>query len=296
LLSSDSPKDGFAVANRRPEFIRGGGTSENRNRFRGFTVKQRERARGSCRAVDLREGGFTLLELLVVIGIVAILMVLIAPAFTSIKTGNDVTTAAYTIKGALDQARTYAKANNTYTWVGFYEENTTAGTPTNTTPPYSGVGRVLLASVFSTDGTKIYDQSSDPAAQLPNNRISQVGKLMKIEGVHITDIGTPTGGSSDTLDGRSNLAYTSNFNRVSSDSANATKFSFTAQGYTFYKAIRFSPSGEANLLYRGSTYALTPVGEIGIKPTHGTVVDGNTPNVVAIQFTGVGSNVTIYRK
>src|SRR5215831_11094712 len=67
--------------------------------------------------------GFTLLELLIVVGIVGLLLVLLAPAFTTIKGGRDVTSAAYTIKGVLDTARTYAKANNTYTWVGFLEEN-----------------------------------------------------------------------------------------------------------------------------------------------------------------------------
>src|SRR5262249_49692606 len=67
--------------------------------------------------------GFTLIELLIVVGIIGVLLVLIAPAFTSIKGGTDVTSAAYTIKGVLDTARTYAKANNTYVWVGFYEEN-----------------------------------------------------------------------------------------------------------------------------------------------------------------------------
>src|SRR6266481_7612811 len=82
-----------------------------------------------------RSRAFTLIEMVVVMGIIAILMVLLAPAFTSIKTAGDVTGAAYTIKGVLDQARTYAKANSTYTWVGFYEENTTATAPTNTTPP-----------------------------------------------------------------------------------------------------------------------------------------------------------------
>src|SRR5436190_22901068 len=76
-------------------------------------------------------GAFTLLELLIVVGIIGLLMVLIAPAFTTIKGGTDVTSAAYTVKGVLDTARTYAKANNTYTWVGFagsVGSNTTAVT------------------------------------------------------------------------------------------------------------------------------------------------------------------------
>src|SRR5712675_1976472 len=103
--------------------------------------------------------GFTLLELLIVVGIIGLLLVLIAPAFTTIKGGTDVTSAAYTIKGMLDTARTYAKANNTYTWVGFYEEDATATTPTNNTPAYPGKGRVLLTIVASKDGTKIYEDT-----------------------------------------------------------------------------------------------------------------------------------------
>src|SRR5206468_9281753 len=59
-----------------------------------------------------RASAFTLLELLVVVGIIALLLVLTAPAFTYIKGGTDITSAAYTIKGALDTARTYAQANN----------------------------------------------------------------------------------------------------------------------------------------------------------------------------------------
>src|SRR5205809_3638407 len=62
--------------------------------------------------------GFTLLELLIVVGIIGLLLVLIAPAFTTIKSAGDVTSAAYTIKGVLDTARTYAKANNSYNWLG----------------------------------------------------------------------------------------------------------------------------------------------------------------------------------
>jgi type II secretory pathway pseudopilin PulG len=245
---------------------------------------------------------FTLLELLIVAGIIAVLLVLLAPAFTTIKSGTDVASAAYTIKGVLDTARTYAKANNTYTWVGIYEEDTTATTPTNSVPPYPGKGRVLLATVASKDGTKIYEDT-DPAAALPPARISPVGKLVKIEGIHLTDIGNPSPTPNptpvpDTLLARPYSPYTEgspfdHFNRISSDTADTTLFTFVAQNYTFYKTIRFNPRGEANI---NSTYTVKHEGEIGSKPTHGTAVDTNNPNVVAIQFGGFGGDVKIYRR
>jgi prepilin-type N-terminal cleavage/methylation domain-containing protein len=250
---------------------------------------------------------FTLIELLVVMGIIAILMVLIAPAFTNIKSGTDVTSAAYTIKGVLDTARTYAKANNTYTWVGFYEEDVTATSPTNTAPAYSGVGRLLMAVVFSKDGTKIFEDS-DPVAALPPARIGQVGKLVKIENLHLTDLipppsptpnPTPTPG---TLDARSYDPFSNSpndhFNRVSSSSTDTAKFRFSIQNYTFYKTIRFNPGGEANINYQSdTTSSLKKVAEIGLVPTHGNTVPNPTPaNVAAIQLGGIGADVIVYRK
>lgn len=231
-------------------------------------------------------------------------MVVVAPAFTKIKTGNDVTMAAYTIAGALEQGRNYALANNTYVWVGFYEEDTTATTPTNAAPPYPGRGRVFVASVFSTDGTKIYEDS-DPITQLPANRIQQLGRLIKIEGIHISDIGAPPSSlpspaTSDSLDVRPDYPYTyaagigaDHFNRINSDSADTTRFAFVAQNYTFSKTVRFNSRGEANL---NSTYSLKNKAEIGIKPTHGTAVDNSSANLVAIQFGGVGGDFKIYRR
>src|SRR3954452_17858975 len=68
-----------------------------------------------------RSSGFTLLELIIVIGIMGLLLVLIAPAFTTMKSGSDFTNAIYGIQGVLENARTYAKANNTYVFVGFAE-------------------------------------------------------------------------------------------------------------------------------------------------------------------------------
>ena len=242
---------------------------------------------------------FTLLELLAAVALIALLLALVAPAFTKMKWGNDVTAAAYTIAGALEQGRNYAMANNTYVWIGFYEEDMTATSPTQATPPYAGKGRILIATVFSTDGTKIYEDA-DPITQLPANRIKQLGKLIKVEGIHITDIGAPLSPSSDSLDGRPDWPYTyaagigaDHFNRINSDSADTTRFAFAAGNYTFSKTVRFNSRGEANI---NSTYTLKNTAEIGLRPTHGTAIDLSSQNLIAIQFGGVGGNFKIYRR
>src|SRR5438445_10998411 len=141
-----------------------------------------------------RASAFTLLELLIVVGIIAVLLVLIAPAFTYIKGGNDVTSAAYTIKSVLDTARTYAKANDTYTWVGFYEENTeNPASPNSDTP---AVGRIIMSIVASKDGTMLYtgNLGSPFTLDAPPNQTAliQVAKLTKIDNVHLKGFAAAT--------------------------------------------------------------------------------------------------------
>ncbi len=36
--------------------------------------------------------------------------------------------------------------------------------------------------------------------------------------------------------------------------------------------------------------------EIGLQPTHGNAIDNNSKNLVAVQITGLGGVVTIYRR
>src|SRR5512132_375797 len=106
--------------------------------------------------------GFTLLELLIVVGIIALLMVLMAPAFTTMKSGGDFTNAVYGIQGVLEQARTYAKANRTYVFVGFAEVDSSVDPSvspqvTTSATPY---GRVAVAVVASKDGTRHFQYTT----------------------------------------------------------------------------------------------------------------------------------------
>jgi prepilin-type N-terminal cleavage/methylation domain-containing protein len=235
------------------------------------------------------QGAFSLIELLVVIAIIGILLLLVAPAFTKIKGGTDISGAAYTIKGVLDTARTYAKANNTYAWVGLFEENVAS-----TTPGTAGVGRLVMSIVASKDGTNVASSSGtiDPT------KLMQVGKLTKIDYVHLATFPDGSGQApGTTFATRPPVTFGGTQYSVASMNSN-TPFQYPLAGplqYTFVKAVQFSSDGEARI--NNSTNPVQRAAEIGLEPTHGNATPNPTPaNLVAIQFGGLGGDVIIYRK
>jgi len=254
-----------------------------------------------------RSRGFTLLELLIVVSIIGLLLVLIAPAFNTIKGGTDVTSAAYTVKGALDTARTYAKANNTYTWVGFFEEDVSQS---STNPATQGIGRIVMSIVASKDGTMLYTAPLTSLVPLPSASLIQVGKLTKIENMHLKTFPDPAATPPpDTFNTRPTPGtapndLTARIGNDATDPATAVapanpllQFPYPLGGtqYTFAKIIQFSPRGES--VIDNSNYQFTGISEIGIEPTHGAAVPAPTPvNIVAVQFNGFAGDVKIYRK
>lgn len=278
---------------------------------RAFTLPK-QRARGA----------FTLIELLVVIGIIAILMVLVVPALTSLKSADDVTNAAYTVKGVLEGARTYAKANNTYVWVGFFEED---GSITSTNPATAGNGRLVMSIVASKNGSQGF--KPDSAVSGTNffdiTTVLQVGKLVKIDNVHLPLFASGSG-TGDTFDTRpvpdsngftgTNDSRFGELNAAVPNTAPTTNSRFPFQypvgnptppaQYTFRKTLQFSPRGECRI---NSTFDIRRVVEIGLLQTHanvtpvpsggvGTSAVTFVGNIIAVQITGFGSNVKIYRR
>lgn len=261
------------------------------------------------RAPRREHRAFTLVELLVVLGLTTVLLGLLVPVVTSVKGGRELTAAAYGVAGELEAARNYAIANHTYTWVGFYEQNyANATAPVAAPPPYTGVGHVTLGIVYSKDGTRLVDDAAVGEVPLPAAKLGQVGKLVHFYGAHLTKLNAPsTPNSTDpaaanTLQGR---PYQSDIQDnadaieptlIRSDSAyprsGDPRRPFVAQGYTFYKTIRFNPRGEANV---NSTLPCTRIIEIGLQPTHGAAKDNNAANLLAVQQAGIGGAVNIYR-
>ena len=245
--------------------------------------------------------GFTLLELLIVVGIIGLLLSLIAPAFTNIKSGMDVTSAAYAIKDALDTARTYAKAHNTYTWVGFFEEDVSQS---STNPATAGNGRIVISIVASKDGSEVYTSVASPAADIDSNgaRLLQVGKLIKLDNIHLRTFANGSG-SGETFLTRPAVAGGAPDNaRIGDisppDSLRYFHYPATvtegAAQYFFRKMVQFSPRGECRP--QNDNYEMRAVIELGLQQTHGTAVPALAdPTNCAVQLTGFSGNVKIYR-
>ncbi len=240
---------------------------------------------------DTHGQGFSLLELLVVIAVVMTMMTMVAPAFIGINNAGNVTRAAYDVAGALNSARAYAMAKNTYVWVGFFEENASQ-------PFASGTGRVVMSIVASKDGTMAVTSGTIPSASL-----TQINKLVKIDNMHLTTAGNaqfPVGdGSGMTFDNRPLAAQVWPTNAPSGPSQAPFQYPVgngaTAQ-YTFNTAIQFSPRGEVQVRVNNSSQPVQSVVEIGLQPAHGTVPDANSKNLAAVQITGIAGNVKIYRR
>lgn len=243
---------------------------------------------------------FTLIELLTVVAIIIAITAMVIPALTGLNSTRNIDTAAYEVAGILQSARSYATANDTYVWVGFFEEDSSRS---SASPAISGTGRIVISEVASADGTMIY--SLGTSGSINPLRLIQINNLLKITGIHLKTaiagdpvfpIGTGTGNNFNGRPAVNNAAA-----QIGDTTPPASQFPFqypvkipAKAQYSFSKIIEFNPRGEAWV--NNQTYSLQPAMEIGLQSTHETIVDANNRNVVAIQMSGVAGNVTIFRR
>jgi len=152
---------------------------------------------------------FSLIELLCVIAVIGILGTIAGPALSSLGSSGNVNKAGLNISLMLEQARTYALANNTRVWVGFHQED----------------GTLTVTSVAGTTG------ASDDIVSA-----NTIRPIMKPRGFEHVSLGTVTG-----LDGMvAGVPLAPN---------GSMTFSQISRGKneTFEYVIQFEPGGGARL-------------------------------------------------
>ena len=153
---------------------------------------------------------FTLLELIVVMGILVLLSAVAIPAYSSLFSGRKTTLAANKLNGAVMEARAYAVSNKVYTALVFLNEKVSENTTTK------GYVRFRLAELYhdpeSTDNNYIWSRWANGSDYviLPENTMipsgdqyfgstssdtsgSPSGKLLDVDFTHMTSKNLPDG-------------------------------------------------------------------------------------------------------
>src|SRR5438067_9315554 len=264
-----------------------------------------------------RPGGFTLLELLIVIGLIAILLVLVGPAFTTMKSGSDVTSAIYGVKGVLQNARAYAKANHTYVFVCLAEVDSSID-PSVSPQIFTGAtpyGRVALAVAASKDGTSQYqfattDQGTDWKANYANGaHLVAVGKLQTYEHLHFVPVDFRSWSPGAHPNSKMARYQPTGPPYILGNAASTSVTPFTwplgsplesGYQYRFDRVINFDPTGIARISTANNGDAIGHVIEIDFQPTHGTMVpappeDQDVGTHAVIQLGTTSGAVRVYR-
>jgi prepilin-type N-terminal cleavage/methylation domain-containing protein len=234
-------------------------------------------------ATPFLKAGFTLLELLSVMGIMSVAMCLTVPSIHGIKGAGNLTTSVGSISAILTEARNEAMLRNTYVYVGFYESD--AARSDTVRPAPAGQGRLWVATAATKDGTQGYSTTDSTSWSAAN--LTPGGKLQYFEDIHLAtnapfylskataNTVSPVGDSSAT---------NTPFGWPLENSQSVTQFT---QG-----VIQFTPQGTAML--PGSS---TPPEylQIALIPTHGNSVPTNSPNAAVIQIDAVTGTVRTFR-
>lgn len=222
-----------------------------------------------CWNRDLHSGkGFTLLELLAVMGIIVLVVGFMTPIVHGLKGAGGLSGAASEIAGTLERARAYAMANNTYVFVGFSERDGLDASK-------MGDGQVFMIMMGSKDGTQSFGTDG--------SNLTALSKLKQLRDVHLEGALPDSAG---VVRPKVNSNYSLGNAGVESPET------FSAAGCKFAKIIQFDSRGTATVEMDNA--AVPQWVEIGLVGTRGNTVDSGK-NWAALILDGVTGSVRIYR-
>jgi Tfp pilus assembly protein FimT len=219
---------------------------------------------------------FTLVEMLVVIGIIVAMMAFAVPAITSLAGSRTMTANVDALSDLLDFARTEAQARSTYVWVGF------ANLPTTDSANSSGNHQVAAAAFWSTDGT--------PTAA--DGALKPLSKLVRLDGTRIVR-GSQAGGD-----------LSPEMQKILPTSENPTPLATASTGKNlpdfsnirFVQTLTFTPQGEVLLVAEPSpTAQVNQIIDIGLKRMRGDNPDAFNPDDGAIWLYGTTGRTRTWR-
>lgn len=221
---------------------------------------------------------FSLIELLVVMGIVGVLLVMALPSMTNLARGNHMNRAVVGVAGFLDLAREYAVSQNTYTWVALLPVDT----------PEPGISVVMIASkdgsntsdgvtVMNMDGGQTYDLSTSA---------TNLTLLRKAVSFPRATLGVLGSSPAPSIPGLVQLGAGISFRIPGGASGTVQAINSLPQSQ---RVVRFSPSGQAQV-----SGGLAQSIEVGIQSLKGAVPD--TENVSAIRLSGLTGQTRVYRR
>lgn len=205
--------------------------------------------------------GFSLIELLVVIGLACLLSALAISAFSSIGQARGVTETAYQLSAAVDLARSEAIARKTYVWLGL-QQQTNAGSLD-----------LYLGMVYSKDGS----------SSTTSSNLQPIGRAIVIQRVGLAN--TTTLNLPVALSGATELA----------DFSGGASFQIGQVNFNSKRTITITPLGEA-MTSPSPTFhnGFDPRIAVGLRQTRGTtLLPGND---VAVVIDGSVGTPSIHRQ